>query len=89
MQEIIIEKMSYEEAQKKEIFSWPIWEKEVSVFNWEYDSDEHCYLIEGEVVVRVEGKDYTITKGDYVIFKKGLKCVWDIKADIKKHFFFT
>ncbi len=88
MQEIIIEKMSIETAKEKEIYSWPIWEKEVSVFNWEYDSDEHCYLIEGEVVIKVVGREYTIKKGDYVIFKKGLKCIWDIKKDIKKHFFF-
>jgi uncharacterized cupin superfamily protein len=29
----------------------PTWSKEVSVFDWEYDASETCYVMEGEVKV--------------------------------------
>ena len=34
-----------------EMKSCPTWSKEVSVFDWEYDSTETCYDMEGEVKV--------------------------------------
>lgn len=83
---VIIKKLDENELEK--IKKWPIWTCEVKKFDWEYDSDEHCYFIEGRVIVRADGKDYEIKKGDYVIFKKGLKCVWDVKEDIKKYYNF-
>ena len=68
--------------------AWPVWECAPSKFDWEYDKEEHCYVLEGEV--RVEGADNTvdIVAGDYVIFSKGLKCVWEVKKAIKKHYSF-
>jgi uncharacterized cupin superfamily protein len=71
------------------VFSWPIWEKEVSRFNWVYDDTETCYLLDGRVVVEPEGGDpVEFGAGDLVIFPKGLKCTWDIKEDVKKHYNF-
>ena len=69
--------------------TWPIWEKEVSRFDWYYDSEEECLILEGEVVVETPGGDYTIKAGDFVTFGKGLKCVWDIKKPIRKHYSFN
>ncbi len=89
MAEVKIEQKSKEELDKMGVSSWPIWEKEVSRFNWHYDTDEMCYILEGKVIVETEdGKKYEIKKGDFVTFPSGLSCVWDIKEDIKKHYSF-
>ncbi|MBM7559400.1 putative cupin superfamily protein [Marinitoga litoralis] len=68
--------------------SWPIWEKEISTFDWYYDETEVCYILEGEVLVHTKNSEYLIKKGDLVKFKKGLSCKWEIKKDIKKHYNF-
>ncbi len=78
-----------EKLDEMGVFSWPIWEKEVSRFNWSYDDKETCYLLEGQVVVELEGGEpVEFGAGDLVVFAKGLKCVWDIKEDVKKHYNF-
>jgi hypothetical protein len=78
-----------EKLDEMGVFSWPIWEKEVSRFNWVYDDTETCYLLDGRVVVEPEGGDpVEFGAGDLVIFPKGLKCTWDIKEDVKKHYNF-
>ena len=88
MAKVILEKLREEEIEKRRISNWPIWEKEVSKFDWQYDSDEECYILDGEVVVKTNEGDYTIKAGDFVTFKKGLKCVWDIKKGIRKYYNF-
>ena len=55
---------------------WPTWECNPSEFNWEYSQEEHCFIIEGEVTIIGSDNEVTISKGDYVIFPKGLKCFW-------------
>lgn len=67
-----IRKPSKEE--KKEAQNWPIWEKEISEFPWEYDTKETCLILEGEVVViNEDGKDFHFKKEDYVIFPEGMR----------------
>ncbi len=68
--------------------SWPIWTCAPSTFDWEYEQEEHCYIVEG--LVTVTGKENTVNlkPGDYVIFPKGLKCVWNVHEPVKKHCFF-
>jgi uncharacterized cupin superfamily protein len=86
---IDIKKPTKDELETRDVFSWPIWEKDVSRFDWYYDSTEECLLLEGEVVVETaDGGSVTFGKGDFVTFPKGLSCVWDIKAPVKKHFNF-
>ncbi|MBN2036636.1 MAG: cupin domain-containing protein [Chitinispirillaceae bacterium] len=78
-----------DEVKKRGILNWPVWEKEVSRFDWYYDEPEECYFLEGKVVV--EAKDGTkaeFGKGDLVKFPKGLACVWDIKEPVRKHYNF-
>ncbi|MBN2010212.1 cupin domain-containing protein [candidate division KSB1 bacterium] len=71
------------------IFSWPIWQKEVSEFPWSYDEQETCYLLEGDVIVTPdEGEPVRFGKGDLVIFPVGLSCRWNILKDVKKHYHF-
>ena len=54
MAEIKIEKLSEEDLKKKGIFSWPIWEKEASRFDWHYDQTEMCYILKGKVTVETK-----------------------------------
>jgi len=78
-----------EKLDEMDVFSWPIWEKEASRFNWVYDDKETCYILEGRVVIEPEdGDPVEFGAGDLVIFPKGLKCTWDIKEDVKKHYNF-
>lgn len=44
---IKVEKLSDEEIERRGIKSWPVWEKEVSKFDWYYDSQEECLILEG------------------------------------------
>ena len=65
------------------------WSKEESVFDWEYDMEETCYLIDGEVRVTTDdGSVVAFGKGDMVTFPKGLKCVWDVRKPVHKHYRF-
>jgi hypothetical protein len=86
---IKVEKPTEDSLKSKGVSSWPIWEKEVSRFDWQYDSTEECYLLEGEVIVETaDGKSVRFGKGDFVTFPKGLSCVWDVKQAVKKHYNF-
>ena len=88
MKKIIIKNLSEEEINNMGVRTWPIWQKEISRFNWEYNGDEECLILEGEVFVETDEGTVHIKPGDFVTFKDGLKCVWDIKKDIRKHYNF-
>ena len=68
--------------------SWPIWECEPSKFDWTYDAEEHCFIIEGSVTVIGLENIVEIKSGDYVIFPKGLQCTWEVHQPIKKYYTF-
>lgn len=83
------EKPTQETLDNLGVDSWPIWTKEVSVFDWSYDEKEVCYLLEGDVTVTAEdGEALTFGAGDLVTFEAGLNCVWDIRVPVKKHYRF-
>ena len=88
MKNIKIERrVSNDRLTAQNVYSWPIWEKEVSCFPWSYDSEETCYFLEGEVVVTPDGGEpVSMGKGDLVTFPAGMSCVWDIRKNVKKHF---
>ena len=87
--EITVQKLGQDEVNKKGVPGWPIWTKEVSRFDWHYDSTEECYILEGEVTVEAkDGGKVSFGKGDFVTFPKGLSCVWDIKKPVRKHYNF-
>ena len=88
MTKVIIENLGPEEIEKRKIKSWPVWEKEVSRFDWTYDGDEECYILEGEVDVETEDGVVSIKPGDFVAFRKWLSCICDIKKGIRKHYNF-
>jgi len=89
MSRIKIEKKSEAELKEMGVFSWPIWQKEISNFDWHYDSQEKCYILEGEVSVEAEGETVSFQGGDFVTFPSGMDCVWDIKKDVRKHYNFS
>lgn len=86
--EITIEKLDEDTIGARGIRSWPIWEKEISRFDWYYDQIEECLLLEGKVVVETGEGSVEFGKGDFVTFPRGLNCIWDIKEAVRKHYNF-
>ena len=87
MGKIIVEKPDSQKLAELGVDSWPIWEKEVSKFDWTYSTKETCYILEGKV--RVEPENDTpveFSAGNLVIFPSGLKCVWNISSPVRKHY---
>ena len=84
---IDVNRPAAEELERQGVFDWPIWEKEVSRFDWHYDAEETCYLLEGQVEVTTpDGQIVQFGAGDWVRFPAGLSCTWDISVPVKKHF---
>ena len=81
-----VKKPSNKEQQEAE--SWPVWEKEASKFPWEYDFQETCLILEGKAIIKTSEGNVEFDAGDYVVFPKGLKCTWEIKKKIRKHYTF-
>ena len=68
--------------------TWSTWEKDVSTFDWHYDSDEIFYVLDGEVTVTWNGGEISFGKGDLVTVPEGLDCTWHVKEKIRKHYLF-
>ena len=88
MKDVIIRNLTEEEILNRGIRAWPVWSKEISEFDWFYDSGEECLILEGEITVHTDNGDYEIKAGDFVTFRKGLSCKWDVKSPVKKHYSF-
>lgn len=69
---------------------WPIWTKEVSTFPWEYEEQEVCFFLEGQVTVTPEGGGEPVSfgVGDLVTFPRGLRCTWSVHQPVRKHYQF-
>ena len=67
---------------------WPTWEKEVSVFPWEFVTTESALILEGECKMTPEGGGTPVTfkKGDLVVFPVGFKGTWEVKKALKKQY---
>jgi uncharacterized cupin superfamily protein len=79
-----IRKLSEQELEKLGIDSWPQWECQPSVFDWEYSDTEHCYVHEGKVTVETPEGSFNIKAGDFVTFEKNLKCKWNVQEAVRK-----
>ena len=89
MEPVIIKKPTEEELAQLGVMSWPIWEKEVSKFDWFYSEPETFFVLEGKVRVELdEGEPVEFGKGDLVTFPQGVGCKWDVQEPIKKHYRF-
>ena len=86
---IEINKISENKISELDVFSWPIWSCEVSEFDWEYNEQESCLLLEGDVEVTSEFETVKFSSGDFVVFPKGLKCRWKVISPVQKHYSFS
>ena len=85
--QIDVKQPEADELERQGVFDWPIWEKEISRFEWHYDTGETCYLLEGQVAVTTpDNQTVEFGAGDLVHFPAGLSCTWHITVPVKKHF---
>jgi uncharacterized cupin superfamily protein len=69
------------------VSKWPTWSKEVSVFPWHFHEQEIAWILEGECVITPEGgAPVTFGKGDLVTFPAGMKCNWEVRQPLHKHY---
>lgn len=85
---IRVEKPTEEKLKSLQVTSWPIWECEPSAFDWYYDEQETCYILQGKVTVESSGQTVNLVQGDLVTFPQGLSCRWTVHEKIKKHYRF-
>jgi len=88
MSTVKIKNLSEKEIEDRGIRQWPVWTKEVSRFDWSYDSEEQCLFLEGDVIIETTEGEFHLQPGDFVIFEEGLACVWNIRRPVKKHYYF-
>jgi len=69
--------------------SWPVWKSPVTEFDWQYDEDETCLFLEGEVEVESCGQKIKISAGDLAVFGRGLVCRWRVLRPVRKHYSFS
>jgi hypothetical protein len=50
--------------------------------------EESCLILDGEVYVAAGSDTVQIKAGDFVVFPKGLSCVWKVTKPIRKHYQF-
>ncbi|PKN79904.1 MAG: cupin [Candidatus Cloacimonetes bacterium HGW-Cloacimonetes-1] len=87
--EIIVRRLSEREIEDYSVYAWPLWTKEISEFDWDYEATEDCLLLTGLVeVTNNKGEIITIQSGDYVTFPQGLTCRWKVIEPVKKHYRF-
>jgi uncharacterized cupin superfamily protein len=88
MTQIVVDHNPTEEKLKElGVSSWSIWEKEVSKFPLDFSMTESAYLLEGEIHVTPQGGDKVVIKaGDFVVFPKGMKSMWEVVKPLRKHY---
>lgn len=84
--QIEVEKKSDDQLIAIGVFSWPVWSKEVSTFDWTYEDIERSYILEGEVEVEAQGEKVRFGKGDFVTFPVGMTCTWHVLKPVRKHY---
>lgn len=69
--------------------AWAVWTCNPSKFDWRYNQEEHCFIIEGSATIKGTENTAIIKAGDHVIFPKRLNCIWEIHNPIKNsiHFY--
>ena len=71
------------------IKNWSIWTCEVSSFDWTYDDNETCLLLEVEVIVTpYGGESVRFGSGDLIVFPVGMKSRWYVRKAVCKYYRF-
>jgi len=87
---ITVRKVSDDDHIKLGINEWPVWGCDVSTFPWTYYETETALILSGKVIVTpTDGDAVEIQSGDLVTFPEGMRCVWDVKEKLKKHYYFS
>ncbi len=89
MNKITVDSNPSDELLKKMgVADWPTWEKEASVFPWDFVTTETAFILEGECEMTPEdGSESTTFKaGDLVVFQLGWKGSWEVKKALQKHY---
>ncbi len=86
---ITVKKMSPGEFLSLGVEYWPIWEKDISTFNWEYPAKEEFYIVEGRALVETPEGEISIGVGDFVTCSKDMVCNWRVLEYFKKHYHFV
>jgi uncharacterized cupin superfamily protein len=83
--EIVVERNPGEEKlDELGVRDWPIWTKETSEFPWSYDATETSYVLEGRVVVMLDGGEpVEIQPGDFDISPGHVVHVEGRRADLQ------
>ncbi len=64
-----------------------LWRCEPMTFDYEFPGDEIFHIIEGSLMIEVEGGEkITVKAGDIISFNKGVKSTWTIQSSFKKFF---
>lgn len=75
------------EEEVDEAVTWDIWKRGPSIFDWHYDEQETCFILEGYAIITNEdGDSFEIEEGDWVIFPESSDYTWEIKEKIIKHY---
>jgi uncharacterized protein len=85
---ITIEKLTPKKREALRLDAWPIWQCAPSTFDWHYDQEESCYILEGEITVTTADQTVRIFPGDYVTFPQGMDCQWQVHTAVRKHYLF-
>ncbi|MCP4051334.1 MAG: cupin domain-containing protein [bacterium] len=83
---MVIEVRKPTDKEKQFMAAQPVWSSDVKTFPWQYDEKETCLIIEGEVTVTTDSQTISFGAGDYVIFPKGLRCMWQVKKNVRKYY---
>jgi hypothetical protein len=86
MAKMSVSKPSDDELTGLGVSDWPTWSCGVSTFDWHYDQQEVCYIVEGDVTVTAAGEQITFGPGDLVTFPAGLDSTWNVRSPVKKHY---
>ncbi len=88
MSRIKVTKPTPQELERAGVKSWPIWTCQPSKFDWHYDEQETCYVLEGQVTVTAGSEKVSFGPGDMVVFPKGMDCLWEVSSPVRKHYKF-
>ena len=63
-----------------------LWRCQPMTFDYEFPGDEAIHVLEGELLIEMDGSSITLKAGDIASFNKGIKSRWTIQSNFKKFF---
>ena len=64
-----------------------LWRCEPMTFDYEFPGDEIFHVIQGSLLIELEGgESVSVKAGEIISFNKGVKSTWTIQSSFKKFF---